>query len=203
MNSEGDSDVAVPQRKKEFDEAAPGYLNLLFAIIFSITHDRELALEIGQQALCNYICFMEKNKWEAEVENEQAYIVTIAKNLLKDCWNAAEKSDEINFDEQVDDRLLKHVADELIDDTFDVEKHIYLEELLQQLPLKTLFGNLTKYQKTLVLLYFYEDMTIDEIAVILKEDKDGVRYRLNATLTTICKRVKKICGNTGLFKSDK
>jgi RNA polymerase sigma factor (sigma-70 family) len=202
MNSEGDSDVAVPQRKKEFDEAAPRYLNLLFAIIFSITHDRELAHEVGQQAIYKYFCFMEKNKWEAEVENEQAYLVTIAKNLLKDRWDAEDKSDETSIDEQVDDRLLKHL-DELIDDTFDVEKHIYFEELLQQLPLKTIFGNLTDYQKTLVQLYFYEDMTFEEIALILKEDKDGVNYRLKATLTTICKRVKKICGKKGLFKSDK
>lgn len=201
MNSEGDSEVAVPQRRKEFDEAAPRYLNLLFAIIFSITHDRELADEIGQQAIYKYLCFMEKRNWEDEVENEQAYVVQIAKNLLKDRWDAEDKSDETSIDGQVDDSLLKHLG-ELIDDTFDVEKNIYFEELLHQLPLKTIFGNLSDYQKTLVLLHFYEDMTDEEMAAILKQDKIVVKYRLAATLTTICKRVKKICGKKGLFRSD-
>lgn len=201
MNSQDDNEVVVPPKRKEFDEEAPRYRNLLFAIMFSITHDRELADEISQQAIFKYFCFQEKNQWEAEVDNEQAYVVQIAKNLLKDRWEAEDKSEETSIDEQVDDRLLKHVG-ELIDDTFDVEKNIYFEELLRTLPLKTLFGKLTDYQKTLVLLYFYEDMTYEEMAVILKQDKIVVKYRLDATLATICKRVKKICGKNGLFSSD-
>jgi len=122
---------------------------MLFAVVFSLTRDRELAHEIGQETIVKYLSRMESEKWEFEIENEGAYLVRIAKNLVNDGWRANGKAEFVSLDQQLDDRLLK-VLSQLVG-TSDIENQIYFEELLEKLTAK--FAGLGAYERQLFLLH--------------------------------------------------
>jgi RNA polymerase sigma factor (sigma-70 family) len=194
MSREGGSDVAV-DRRKQFEQRAPAYLNMLFAIVFSITHDRELSTEITQQALVNYLSRREAENWQQDIKNEGAYLVQIARHLLTDGWRSQGKAELVSLDQQLDDRLLSQLAE-----TFDIEKQMYFEELLRTLPWKILLGKFSEYQNHLLQLHVVEEMSYEEIAEEVNENVIVVKYKLDAIYSTIRARIKRICGKKGLFK---
>lgn len=79
--AENNSEVAEKKRKI-FNENAPAYLNKLFETVFSRTQDRDLADEISQQAIVKYWSQMEKENWQLEIKDEEAYLIRIARFLL-------------------------------------------------------------------------------------------------------------------------
>jgi RNA polymerase sigma factor (sigma-70 family) len=202
MNHEDDDSdvVAAVEREEQFRKKAPEYLNMLFAIIFSITIDRELSNEIVQQTFVKYLDRMEEANWNLEIRNEGAYLVGMAKNLLRDFWRERGKREFTSLDDQIDHQLLNDLSQ--LTDTFDVQKKMYFEDLFRTLPLKTLLGRLKDDQKKLMELYFDQDMSPEEIAEELNVDVIVVKYKLSAICSTIRARLRKICGKTGLFKSD-
>jgi RNA polymerase sigma factor (sigma-70 family) len=196
MNRDDEGDVAV-QRRKRFHQKAPAYLNMLFAVVFSLTHDRELAHEIGQQTIVKYLSRMESEKWELEIENEGAYLVRIAKNLVNDGWRANGKAEFVSLDQQLDDRLLK-VLSQLVG-TSDIENQVYFEELLEKLAPK--FAGLDAYERELLLLHV-EGLSNKEIAKELNKETSVVRYDWQKLKYKIRSLVRGIYGKKGLFKSD-
>lgn len=200
MDQDGSDVAAAVLREEQFKKRAPEYLNMLFAIIFSITIDRELSNDIVQQTFVKYLSRMEKAKWSLEIQNEPAYLVQMAKNLLKDFWRDKDAREFTTLDEQLDHRLLSELSQ--LTDTFDVQKKMYFEELLRALPLKTLLKFKDDEKTHLMKLYFEQDLSPEEISEELKVDVIVVKYKLAAIFSTLRARLKKICGKKGLFKSD-
>lgn len=197
MNQEDDSDVPV-QRKERFQKNALKYLNMLLALVLRLTHDRELSEEISQQTVFKYFSRMEEENWQRDIENEGAYLAQMARNLLNDGWRVQGKTEWVSLDQQLNDRLLK-VLSQLRDDTFDIEKQMYFEDLLRTLPWKTIFGNLSDDQKHLLRLHVREEMSYEEIGEAVNKDKIVVKYKLDATYATIRARIKSIFGDTSFI----
>lgn len=197
MNQDDDCNVAA-QRRERFQKNAPMYLEMLRALVLRWTHDNELSEEISQQTLFKYFYRMEEENWQRDIENEGAYLAQIARNLKNDGWRAQGRTELISLDQQLDDRLLK-VLSQLRDDSFDIEKQMYLEDLLRTLPWKTILGNLSEEQTRLLRRHVYEELSYEEIAVIEKKDKIVVKYKLDATYMTIRSRIRSIFGNTNFI----
>lgn len=192
-----DSDVIAEQKRKEFHKKAPAYWDMLFAIVFSLTKDCELAHEVAQQTMVQYLRRMEKEHWQLEIENEGAYLVRIAKNLVNDGWRANGKAEFMSLDEQLDDRLLKVLSQ--LCETSNIENQIYFAELLRKMPSKTIFGGLNKYERNLFQLQV-DGLSNEAIAQEVSKDTSIVRYELQKINYKIRARVRKIYGKRGLFK---
>src|SRR5215216_281650 len=128
---ENDSEVAE-QKREMFRERAPAYLQMLFAVVFKWTRDREFAREIGQQAMVKYLSQMESQNWQLEIKNERTYLFRIARNLVSDAVETRGKAEFISLDQPLDDKLLKHLSTLFY--TSDIENQIEVEERLQALP---------------------------------------------------------------------
>jgi DNA-directed RNA polymerase specialized sigma24 family protein len=170
---------------------------MLFAIVFSLTKDCELAHEVAQQTMVQYLRRMEKEHWQLEIENEGAYLVRIAKNLVNDGWRANGKAEFMSLDEQLDDRLLKVLSQ--LCETSNIENQIYFAELLRKMPSKTIFGGLNKYERNLFQLQV-DGLSNEAIAQEVSKDTSIVRYELQKINYKIRARVRKIYGKRGLFK---
>ena len=192
-----DSDVIAEQKRKEFHKKAPAYWDMLFAIVFSLTKDCELAHEVAQQTMVQYLRRMEKEHWQLEIENEGAYLVRIAKNLVNDGWRANGKAEFMSLDEQLDDRLLKVLSQ--LCETSNIENQIYFAELLRKMPSKTIFGGLNEYERNLFQLQV-DGLSNEAIAQEVSKDTSIVRYELQKINYKIRARVRKIYGKRGLFK---
>ena len=200
MRQDDDSEVAA-RRKQRFYQKAPAYLNMLRVFILSLAHDHELSEEIAQQTLVKYLSRMNTKNWQEEIEDEPAYLRKAAHNLLKSVWRARRKRTFVSVDQQVDDQLQKELSQHF--DGFDVEKQIYLEELRQTIPLKTIFIGLNPSQMRLLEMKYVERLSNKEIARKVNQHIAVVRYELQKTEAKIRARVKAIFGDKKtLFKSD-
>ena len=194
-----ESDVTV-QRRASFHQNADEYTKKLSARVYSWTHDIERTKETVQKVLLKYLEDMEAEGWVREVNNELAYLTTMAKNLLIDIGRAESRTNWISFDGEPDDALMQTVV-QLVD-SFDIQKKVYLDELIKTLPWKTILGKLRPEKRELVQLYYLEDWSIDEIAEKLNEHPVLIKYWISGLEATIRARVKKLYGKKGLFKSD-
>lgn len=196
MRQNDDPEVAV-QRKDQFQKNAPMYLNMLLALLLRQTHDRELSSEITQQTLFKYFSRMEEENWQRDIKNEGAYLTRIARNLVCDGWRGYGKS-EVSLEQELENRL---TVPSQFQCSFDLEKSIYLEELRETVPLKTILGGFDDYQLRLLQLREVEGLKYKEIAQEVNKDQVNVRYDLQKIKATIRARVKGIFGKKSFFKS--
>jgi len=194
------SDVSAVQRRAQFFTDAEEITKKLSARVYSWTHDIDRTEDLVQRALLKYLEEREAEGWQREIHNELAYITEIARNLRTDMWRVEGKAEWISFDGEPDDGLMRAV-DQLLE-SFDVQKKIYLDELLKALPLKTIFGKLNPEKAQAFQLYYREDNSIEEIAETLNKDPLRIKHWIDGIEATIRARVKKLYGKTGLFKSD-
>lgn len=200
MNREDESGVPVHPRE-QFDEKVPAHRKMLVGYVGGRTRNSDLAEDIAQETITKYLEIREADKWQIVIENEEAYLKKIARNLLTDGWRTQSKTKLVSLDQPDDDQGQKGSQPRA--ESFDVDKHIYLEELHQTIPLKTLLGRLSENQKRLLWLRVVEDMSYEEIAEKVNENQIIVRYELQRILATVRARVKKIYGDKKtLFKSD-
>lgn len=196
MNQDNDHEVAV-QRRERFQKNAPKYLEMLLAIVLRLTGKPELSREIAQQTMFKYFIRMEAENWQQEVKNEGAYLAQMARNLVKDGWRAYGRA-ESSLEELLD----RGSVPSQFKCSFDLEKPIYLEQLRETIPFKTIFGGFTEYQLWLLTLREVEGLSHKEIAHEANENIAVVRYELQKIKASIRARVKAIFGKKSFFKSD-
>jgi RNA polymerase sigma factor (sigma-70 family) len=177
------------ERRKRFHEKAQEYLEILSAFVTRFTREHELAQEIAQRTIVNYLSRREADNWQQDIKNEAAFLFQMARNLLRDEWRAHNKARPMSLDQPLDDQVRKVLSQ--LTDSFDVEKQLYLEELLQTLPLKTIFGGLSERQRKLLYLHTVEELSYDEICKEVNYDPIIVRYELQKIYATVRARVKK------------
>lgn len=199
MSQDDQSEVAV-QRKERFNRDAEEHRKKLSARVYRWTSDIERTEETVQTVLLKYLETMEEEDWVRPVRNELGYLTGMARNLIIDGWRAEGRLDWISFDGEPDDGLMQAVV-QFVDD-FDVQKKIYLGELLKALAWKTIFGKLPPEKREVVRLYYKEDCSIEEIAEQLNQHPDLIKHWISRIEATIRARVKALYGRKGLFKSD-
>jgi RNA polymerase sigma factor (sigma-70 family) len=195
-----ESGVKPLQRKERYYQDAEDHTEKLSARVYSWTQDIERTKDLVQRVHLKYLEQMEAEGWEREICNELAYLTRMARNLLIDRWRAEGRTEWISFEGEPDDGLMKDVVG--LVDGFDVQNKILFDELLKTLPLRTIFGKLSKEKTELVRLYYFEDFSVEEVAEKLKVHPDLIEFWITRIEATVRARVRKICGKAGLFRSD-
>jgi RNA polymerase sigma factor (sigma-70 family) len=191
-----DSDVVAVQRKERFQKNLPQYLKMLLALGLRLTRNHERSREIVQQTVFKYFSRMEEENWQQDIKNEGAYLARIARNLVNDGWGACGNTD-VSLDD--DDGSVVPVQ---LQCTVDLEKSIYLEELHQTIPLKTILGGFTEHEMLLLKLREVEGLSNKEIAQQVNKHPAVVRYEIQRIKATIRARVKGIFGKKSFFRSE-
>jgi DNA-directed RNA polymerase specialized sigma24 family protein len=189
--------------RERFAERVPVLFLKVFGFVLSETKDRALAEDIAQETLVHYLNYMDKQKWRAKVGNLEAYLIGIARNLLKDRWRKGGGKEFVSLDGQLDDGLLSEVNEALSSDNavLDVERGIRLEELCHDQRWKTIWKDITPEEKSLIYLHGVQGLSFEEIAVKVGGNVDSVRYLVGTKLYgKIRYRVKRICGGKASLK---
>lgn len=191
-----DSGVVAVKRKQRFEKNLPQYSKMLLSLALRLTRNHARSQEIVQQTLFKYFCKMEEGNWQEDIKNEGAYLARIARNLINDGWDDCD-----NAGVSLDDSDGSMVPVQL-QCTVDLEKSIYLEELHQTMPLKTIFGGFTEYEMLLLQLRKVEGLSHKEIGQQVNKHPAVVRYEIQRIMATIRGRVKAIFGNKSFFRSE-
>ena len=128
------------------------YSNMVYRMAYSMLKNPQDAEDIHQEVFLKYL--RKRPKFESE-EHAKAWFLRVTINLTKNLWKTAWRQKVVSFG---DYNLEEEAADTWEEDA--------LIETVKKLPQKYL---------TVVHLFYYEDLSIEEIAVLLKTKKSTVR----------------------------
>ncbi len=148
------SDVLDYKTDDDIDTVIDRYSSMVYKIALTNMKSKFDAEDIFQEVFLRY---MKNNRPFASEEHRKAWLIRVTVNCCKSAY-IAPWNDNISLDD------IGEVAD-----TFsDTDKEVYKEIL--KLPIDF---------KTVIILFYYEDMSVSEIAKTLKLTEGAVKMRLS------------------------
>lgn len=139
-----------------FNEKYEKYSTLIYRIAFQYTLNKSLAEDITQDV---FVKLFTNNKRFINAEHEKAWIIRVTINHCKNTL----KSKNNNY--------LQLLEKECVDDYFETE-------IIDKLDIQQSIKILNQNERTVVLLYFYEDLSINQISKYLKMNENTVKSHL-------------------------
>ena len=183
-------------RRELFAKKASASRRRLFGMVYRRTHDAAFSEDMVHETFIRFLHQMEETGWALDINKEDAYLNTILRRCLIDKWRGESKRECVSLDALRDDSLLE------ILELPEAEKQIYLDELLRQIPWKTILKEISAENLHLIHLHAIQSMTYKQIADELGEHQVLVRYRIQSVYATIRARLRRILGKQSLFKRE-
>ena len=146
------------KKEKELKKYIVDNKESLYRFAYGYLKNQDDALDIGHDSICKSLTKIDTLK---DIDNIKPGISTIISNCAID-YIRKNKKYVINNDLDLDDSI-----------SYDTYENIDLQKALDELP--------EKY-KTIVILRYFEDMKISEIAQVLDENTNTIKTRLYKAL---------------------
>ncbi len=127
------------------------YSNMVYRLAFSQTRNKSDADDTFQEVFIRYI--KKKPEFETE-EHRKAWLIRVTINCSKKLWASTWR----RRTEELDESIVFEMEE---------EKNLYYE--LQQLPVK---------YRAVIHLFYYENLSIEEISEVLKQKPSTIRTQL-------------------------
>ena len=142
--------------EQEFNKKYQMYKNMIYNIAYTYARNVADADDITQDVFMKYL---NSNEVFQTLDNERFWLVRVsintAKSFIKKAWKQ-----RVSFDDELIGRMASNIEEKKSNEMF---------EIVCSLP--------PKY-KEVIILYYYEDMKIDEISKTLKISISNVKKRL-------------------------
>nr|WP_276020219.1 sigma-70 family RNA polymerase sigma factor [Acetivibrio straminisolvens] len=129
------------------------YSNMVYRLAFSQTTNKSDADDIYQEVFLRYI--RKRPQFETE-EHRKAWFIRVTVNCCKKVWVSAWIRKKASMDESI---------------AFETKEEVNLHYELQKLPMK---------YRAVIHLFYYEDMSIEEISRVLKQKPSTTRAQLTS-----------------------
>jgi RNA polymerase sigma factor (sigma-70 family) len=187
-----------PDLKTQFEGRAGELSIRLFGIVFRWTLDEDLASDITQEAFTRFISRMNAQNWSQVIESIEAFLTTIARNILIDLQRQQAKRRFESLDNDADRKLHKEVDQILLlRSVFTGLDPEQLEKLREKVPEHMIFRGFSDDDLELLKLHKIEGLTPKKIATQRGEDADKLRYRLTKIEMKIRYRARQSLKATG------
>lgn len=166
----------------QFEKLLERYGNSIFGFCCHLTGNSELAGDLYQDSVMKAFSMLDKMKCHSDEENDlktaRNYIMGISVRLYKNMRRKASFKESLN---SLDDEALSGIASSGTDVTAEAEQ----KEVLTII--RTLTGELPEKLRIAVYMFYYADMSIEEISAQLKIPRGTVKSRLNRARNAIRK----------------
>ena len=131
------------------------YSDMVYRMAYSMVKNPQDAEDIHQDVFVKYI--MKRPDFES-VEHEKAWFLRVTINMVKNLWKTAWKRKVVSlFDNTMEEQMEP------------IQENEALIEVVKQLPQK---------YRVVIHLFYYEELSVEEIANLLKEKPSTVRTQL-------------------------
>jgi len=127
------------------------YADLVYRVAFSQTQNKNDADDVFQEVFLRYI--KRNSAFESE-EHEKAWLIRVTINCSKKLWNSAWFRHTVAFDQEL---------------VFEMPEENDISNALSQLP---------SIYRSVIHLFYYEDMSVAQISDVLGMKESTVRTRL-------------------------
>lgn len=133
------------------EDVVKAYSNMVYRLAFSQTRSKSSADDIFQEVFLQYI--RKRPQFETE-KHRKAWLIRVTINCCKKMWASSWKKKIVPLDESI---------------VFEMKDESNLHYELQKLPMK---------YRAVIHLFYYEDMSIEEISESLNQKPSTVRTQL-------------------------
>jgi RNA polymerase sigma-70 factor (ECF subfamily) len=161
------------EKRTKLEEIYIHYHKDLFITAYSILKDYQEAEDVVQRMIIKLHNNLEKIS-DIKCKKTRAYLVTIIRNLCYDIFNQKKKVVFITQDE------LDKIG---IEDEVTLDEHVIKVEDSKEMA--NYFNELYKPYADAIMLKFYYELSISEIAIILNITENNVSVRINRALKTL------------------
>ena len=131
------------------------YSNMVYRLAYSLLKNPHDAEDIHQDVFVKYI--LNRPQFDS-ADHEKAWFLRVTINLCKNFWKTAWKQ-----------RVVKSLDYDFEDEETYTEKEHWIIDVVKQLP--------SKY-RVVIHLFYYEELSIEEISAVLKTKPSTVRTQL-------------------------
>lgn len=158
--------------KNQADKKVLQYKDKIFGFALSKTNDLEQAEELSSQIICEvYISLLSKDN----IINFDGYIYRIASNVYSKFVHGL-----------IEGRRLSSIDSNLPEGLFATQDHYFYEDNKAELDfLRKEIGYLSQRQRTVVYLFYYENLTVTKIAKALNISVNTVKWHLSDARSTL------------------
>jgi RNA polymerase sigma-70 factor, ECF subfamily len=156
-----------------YDYFAPKIFRYIY---YQVGRNKSLAEELAQQSFFKAWEYISSGK--KPIENIQAFLYRVARNLVVDLWRSKQKESLPLLDELIETTEGSQRWQEEIDAKVSVE---FLE--------KTLDNIHEQYREVLVMRYL-QDMTVTEISKVLAKDKNNIYVLIHRATRALRKELE-------------
>lgn len=165
------------EKKAMQKETILQYSEMVYRLAYSLVKDRYDADDIYQEVFTNYI---RKNPQFQSGEHEKAWFLRVTVNCCKNFWKSAWQSRT----EGLMDAVQKNREDMFAGTEESTDKEMQNLAMIEQVKL------LPEKYRVVIHLFYYEDMSVEEIGKVLKSKPSTIRTQLTRARRLLKKRLK-------------
>lgn len=165
------------EKKARQKETILRYSEMVYRLAYSLVKDRYDADDIYQEVFTNYI---KKNPQFQSEEHEKAWFIRVTVNSCKNFWKSAWQ----NRTEGLIKAVQKNREDMVAGTEESTEKEAQYLAMIEQVKL------LPEKYRIVIHLFYYEDMSVEEIGKVLKSKPSTIRTQLTRARRLLKKWLK-------------
>ena len=159
--------------KKEFSKIYDRYIDKIYRFIFLKVNSNEIAQDLTSETFLRVWKIYEKaqnpDTKGRQIENPQAFLYKIAKNLVTDHYRIKGKNRTISAE---------YVS--IVDPDSDLEEKAKSESDLETIHLA--LANLQENYQNVIIWHYLDDLSIREVAKLLDKSEENTRVMLHRAL---------------------
>lgn len=155
--------------RKIFSEIYDKYINKIYRFILLKVNSQEIAEDLTSET---FLRGWEVYKNQKEIENPQAFLYKIARNLVIDYYRQKARA-----------RVVSTENTKIIDPRTDLEgKAVLMSDVAQ---IKDVLSELNDDYQNVIIWYYLDDLSIKEIAKLLDRTEEATRVLLSRALKAL------------------
>jgi len=163
--------------KKKFSKIYDQYINRIYRFIFFKVNSQEIAEDLCSETFLR--CWEKFRENQSRIENPQAFLYQIARNLVIDHYREKGRTQTVSAD-----------CVPIIDPGTSLEEKTFLNSDLEVI--KAALVNIKGEYQEVITWHYIEDLSIAEIVKLLNKSEGAVRVTLHRALKALKKEVGEV-----------
>ena len=171
----------MPNPRKKFSKIYDQYIDKIYRFVFLKVKSPEIAEDLTSEVFLRgwqaYKAKNEKRKAKNEIENIQAFLYQIARNLITDHYRAAGKAQMVSVEYAP-----------ITDPGQDLEEKAMLGSDMGLI--KAALANIKEDYQEVVIWYYLDELSVPEIAKMMNKSEEAVRVMIHRALKALKNELK-------------
>lgn len=156
--------------QKIFSQIYDDYIDRIYRFIFFKVNSQEIAEDLSSETFLR--CWEKFRQNQSQIENPQAFLYQIARNLIIDHYRQKDRAQFVSSD---------YVP--ITDPRTDLEEKSLFSSDLETI--KASLANLKSDYQEIIIWHYIDDLSINEIAKMLNKSEGAVRVTLHRALKSL------------------